>query len=492
MVSFLRNFQIHSPSFWFGFVAGILFWWIVYTLRHYLPRFIAFFRERMQAAREELSLGIENRLRNDMLQLAQRQHIAAPLFSLDEIAIQPRIIAPPPLVVPGAVPPTDDPVRLTIPYLPEWPELAAVYNTPSLTLVEALQGGANLILIGHPGSGKSFALAYLTSLLSRRDPQAGELVNHVPLLLHAANISEISEEKTSIDLVIEALSGSVSTLTQQRLSEFLHAIFASRRVLILLDGLDELPSDDMKQAVNFLDMLLKEFPSIRVVVTSSVDTFAGLPSLDMHPVALAAWSQPEKVKFIDNWRQMWTRFAAVEIPTPTNDEAVSEPVNPLLIRNWLLTREEPLLPLEITLQVWAAYAGDMLGTDIPSAIEAHLRRMSSTIPDARPAMEQLAIQMVMSSSFSVTKKDAANWVAEFEQPDLINGEDVFVEEEQPTTEVKQDQQKIKIERIIPDLTTNGLLISRHHNWIAFLHPVMTGYLAASALAKFGTTHSIQD
>ena len=70
-------------------------------------------------------------------------------------------MAPLPHIEPNGPIATEDAVTLTLPYLPAWPELAAIYNTATLTLGQALSGGMNLVIIGQPGIGKTVALAHL-------------------------------------------------------------------------------------------------------------------------------------------------------------------------------------------------------------------------------------------------------------------------------------------------------------------------------------------
>ena len=102
-------------------------------------------------------------------------HLAAPLFALDEILQEPRILAPPPHIEPNGLIATEDAVTLTLPYMPSWPELAAVYNAPTLTLAQAFSGGMNLVIIGQPGIGKTVAIAHLASLAANRSEELGSL-----------------------------------------------------------------------------------------------------------------------------------------------------------------------------------------------------------------------------------------------------------------------------------------------------------------------------
>ena len=136
------DFNLDRISFWVGFAAGLLFYWFARRLRPFIKDMWAALVSRGQAVRAGLTVGIEQRFRQDMLRLAQVNHLAAPLFSVDEVAIQPRLMAPPPPVAPQSELPPDDVFSLTLPYLPDWPEMAATFKAPTLTLTEALEGGA--------------------------------------------------------------------------------------------------------------------------------------------------------------------------------------------------------------------------------------------------------------------------------------------------------------------------------------------------------------
>ena len=84
-------------------------------------------------------------------------------------------MAPLPCIEPGGPIASEDAVTQTLPYLPGWPELAAIYNAPTLTISQALSGGSNLVLIGQPGVGKTVAVAHLASLAANRNEMLGGL-----------------------------------------------------------------------------------------------------------------------------------------------------------------------------------------------------------------------------------------------------------------------------------------------------------------------------
>ena len=126
----------------------------------------------------------ELRLNNDIIRFSQGMHIAAPLFSLDELLIPVRLLPPPqePIYNIETLP-TPDITDSAIPYLPDWPEFASLYNAPEMTLAEALHGDANLVVLGAPGSGKTVALANLATQAANHDPALAKMSTASPVLL---------------------------------------------------------------------------------------------------------------------------------------------------------------------------------------------------------------------------------------------------------------------------------------------------------------------
>jgi predicted NACHT family NTPase len=173
----MELFSVHIDTL--SFVLGIIFasvlWWAIQAARPALRQIRESLRKRGQEARARGAGGTEERYRRLALKQAQGMHLAASLFSLEEIIEPPRLLAPPARIEPGMPPHTDDIVSLTIPYTPAWPELASIYNAPVLTVPQALSGGNNIAIIGQPGCGKTVALAHLAIQVINRHPDAEDL-----------------------------------------------------------------------------------------------------------------------------------------------------------------------------------------------------------------------------------------------------------------------------------------------------------------------------
>ncbi len=291
ILRFLRQFESRQLYFWLGFLAGGLFFWILSRLRVLLPKARAALKNQILEARQSFATSTETRLRNDILRMAQRMHLAAPLFALDEIVIPPRLLAPPPSPLEEGASPVEGGIDSILPYLPDWPELAAACHAPVLSLTEALSGGANLILTGAPGSGKTVALAYLASQMIRRICGTGDFAEKLPLLVHTADLHLDGEPlQDCLAPLIAAVAQRASTLTQPRLPAVIRSAFERGSVLLLLDGMDEMPPGIIPQVTTYLQKVLETYPQVRIIATASMDNYDGLVRLGMVPVAIAAWN----------------------------------------------------------------------------------------------------------------------------------------------------------------------------------------------------------
>lgn len=506
----LPSFALEPFSFLVGFITATIFWWLMGRMRPLWGEIRANWAKNREEAKARRSTGVEDNYRRVTLRRAQGMHLAAPLFALDEIVEIPRLLAPPVRQDPGEPLLTEDIVARTLPFMPAWPELAAIYHAPSLGLPQALSGGANLIITGQPGTGKTVALAYLASLVANRDPQLNTLSESVPFLYHIAELRlPEGDTKDILSPIQDAAAENAPIRDVTRLPNFIQYAFSSGQALLLLDGFDELSPDEQSKVSNYLKALLEAYPDIQIITTGSPEHLDGLTSLGFEPVTLMPWKSSQCDKFIENWGQLWSQTVSVEAWAQNN----LEEIDPLLINTWLNTGNQTLTPLELTLKVWAGYAGDSLGPDILDAIATHIRRLA---PSGTPlaALETLGMQVALSAQSLFDSRSARDWVKNFELPEE---DDIEVEDEEGDSETP-DNEKPKTgrlkkkgktgplgrtgplgggtgpltatSRLLAKMTDSGLLTSHSGNRLRFVHPVFGGYLAGSAMAAINMDEAL--
>lgn len=483
-------------SFVLGFVAGILFTWLLGRIRPLLTQIRESAKERREAAQFRRTSGLEDNHRRLTLRRAQGLHLAASLFSLDEILQEPRLIAPPARVVPGVAGIQEDIISQTLPYMPAWPELAAIYRAPTIGVAEAITGGSNIVIVGAAGAGKTVALAHLASLAAnlrvRLDPNSDQ--EAVPYLYHVADLQfPFNGSRDPASPIINAASEHAPIFDLRRLPGFIQQTLKNGQALLLIDGFDELDPAAQGYVVDWFKALLQAYPRLRIVTTGIPNQLHGLISLGFSPLSLIAWDAPGISRFIQQWGELWSRTAALEI-----EQTAPEQVDPVLLNTWLTADNIGLTPFELTLKVWGAYAGDSLGSRVMDAIATHIRRLA---PSGTPvaALELLAMQTVLTLQPIFDPRKARSWVKQYdvvEEKPLESAETVAAPdtEEDPAL---SDSQKIRIRRTKPSdaapshgllskLVESGLLLSHSNNKMRFLHPVLNGYLAGQAIGDNNT------
>ena len=468
--------NIDPVSFILGVLLSSLSWWVLSTLR---PAF-QHIRERIRAKstlkqdKVHAFNGVEGRYRQGVLQQTQGLHLAAPLFSLDEIIEPPTLLAQPPRVEPDRPFLGEDIVSATIPYIPAWPELAAIYHASTLTLAQALSGNSDIVLMAQPGMGKTVALAYLASCLARSDSELGLPQDTLPFLIHVADLDLPVMKDQPLNSLIDLITKTAPILDLPRIPDFVQKAFSQGRALLLLDGTDELTPDGLNKAVEFIKAVKRTYPKTRMVTTASSEYLDGLVSLNFVPFALAAWSSKQRQNFLEKWGDLWTNYVAVEAWAHA-----SEQVDPLLLNGWLNAENNNLTPLELTLKTWGAYAGDIRGPRPLDAIETHMRRLS---PDNTPpeALEMLALQVILNAEPIFDPDKAHLWIKSFEPFELANAGETTDE----LGRKKPEHMHAPSRGMITKMVQSNLLTKHRKNQLRFIHPVFGGYLAGKALVDY--------
>ncbi len=488
-------FVIDLPSFLIGLVTASIFWWLVARARPLLTETRAGMQEKRESALARRTSNIEENHRRTILRRAQGMHLAAPLFALDEILQEPRLLAPFPAAAPGETPVSQDTVREAVPYLPTWPEFSAVYNPQTISLPQALAGGRNLVITGHPGAGKSVALAHLASLSANRSPLLGTLQEHVPFLLHAADLRlPIQDPKHVLDPVNEVADALAPVMDLGKLPGFIDQTFRTGRALLLLDGFDELPVEGQKAVSDYLKLLLQTHPKTRIVVTGAFESLDGLIGLNFAPLALSGWNQPRVETFFQCWGELWTRFVSTEAWAQTGPQAV----DPLLLNGWLSSASDGLSPFELTMLAWAAYAGDGLGAHVVDAISTHIRRLApANTPVA--ALDTLALQAVVSSQPVFDTHSGGEWVRHFELVEPAPGEAPAESDSTDAKKASRDKPRKDVKTVtvqspssglLSRMAGSGLLVMHPNSRMRFAHPIFEAFLAGRALNDFNSTDNV--
>jgi len=471
-------------AFVIGFVLGVVTTILVQRARPLLKQIRESAKEKRQEAVVRRTSGLEDNHRRLTLRRAQGMHLSAQIFALDEILQEPKLIAPPVQVEPGVAGIQEDIISQTLPYMPNWPELAAIYRAPTLDLTEAVTAEGNVAIVGAAGTGKTVALAHLASLAANLKIQLRGR-DAVPFHYHIADLQfPHDESKDPLSVVINAASENAPVFDTRKIPEFIRQSFKTGTALLLIDGFDESDPQTQTKVVAWFKALTETYPAGRIVTTGTADGLNGLIGLGFHPLALMTWGERRISGFIRQWGEAWTR----------NIPQTDKTVDPLLLNEWLEMDNTGLTPFELTLKVWGAYAGDSLGSRVLDFIATHVRRVA---PPGTPvaALELLAMQVILTTQPVFDPRTARSWVKQYDIVDdnqPIEGAETISTTDDGEPVPLTESQKIRIKKskaksaipsygLLSKMVESGLLVSHLNERMRFLHPIFNGYLAGQAV-----------
>jgi HEAT repeat protein len=190
----------------------------------------------------------------------------------------------------------------------------------------------------------------------------------------------------------------------------------------------------------------------------------------------------------------------------------------------------------LTLKTWSAYAGDVHGPGVADSIESYLLRLTAGIPKARPVLERLATQMLTGLCPAINARETQKWIPETTASVSPFDESAppFTDEEMPTGETAAEPDRMTApepgfvselpspppaspgktsplahetrsqvsrstpqgpstaHQVLPKLVENGVLIARRDSQVSFIHPVIAGYLAGTAMASSGDLEKVNN
>ncbi|GAP14740.1 predicted NTPase [Longilinea arvoryzae] len=488
----MAHFKFDFVSFLAGFVAATILWLLVWRLRANWSQIRDALRKQSSSLRKKNLLDVETYLKQGSYRRAQKQHLAAALFPLEEILIPPLVIAPP--AAPDSNGNLNDESMLeqVLPYLPDWPELGSEYGYLTRPLSEIAAQHADLALIGRPGVGKTTTLADLAISIVQKKIEDSRLLESFPIFLHVLDLSPIllGNEDAALALV-NAVTAKTAVTLQKQATTAVRVSLQEGRALLLLDGLDELPPTDLPAYTKYIQNLKSQFPNLQIIAACSDVYLDGLLGLGFTPIAVASWTQLQVRQFVTRWGQIWKELIHPQI---TKELDVPQP-DPLAMENWITTEGSFYTPFEWTELVWGAYAGDLSGNQPQRAIAAHLKRVS---PDKslEPLFGALASEMYSSGKASLSFDQAEDLLTRFsgkhsgEARDEISAAHAELEadlsEEKGKKNVSDQLRKgTKVvvqtpgEKLLLKAIEQGLIAEYGENQVAFTFQLMAAYLAAS-------------
>jgi len=469
MIQFLRNIRFDSVSFWIGFISGSLILVILRMVGPLLNRSWVYLKGKIRISRKNVLSNALKSYCTEILNSIQDNHIASSLFSLDEILIAPRLLTLPPHFDPDVPPPYEDVISTLIPFLPDWPELAVTYHYEMIDPLLALSSSQRIAIIGRPGIGKTTTLAYLASNLANQELNLVSNQGLIPMILSSTNITHKNQNGFDpLTIIIDAVSANSSKRTSRQLPFIVRTILENNRAVLILDGLDELSSGDLRIAIDFLISLIEKYPDLKIVITADSDHIDRLPKLGFRFYPIAAWGINQQNDYLDQWNNLWVTHIQ------QNRNKVDR--NRLRIQ-WFKSLDSAVTPLEFTLRIWASYAQDQFGPKFGDSIKAYIRRMGASIPNAELILEMLALTILQNQIFCISENDARAGIME----KVKEVREYYLDRPEQDTIDKDLPRSTSISKVLTELKNTGILNTNTRNEINFVHLAIPGYLVGQSI-----------
>lgn len=414
---------------------------------------------------------IRSRYLLDVFLRAESMHLLGSAFALDEIQAQPAILPPPMQISPDQIPVSSSQTHQQLPYLPDWPEFMAPYCVKPIPAQDLLRGGRNIAIVGVPGSGKTFTLAYLASLIARGDPCCPIPGQTLPILFHARDLIEFPRDSKPLDQILEINYQYSPEIPQNQLSQLIAGNFKSGHVIFFLDGLDEMPHNLIQECYDIVSALFSEFPENRLMITGPLDYLGDFLSLDMTPMAMCYWNPPTLEKFTQKLADAYFK----RFPPDYSEE--EQEILKISTTNWIRHHTAAVhSPLEYTLQAVSLLTGLETGSTSFDILQKYIDQL---VPSraTRASLEVLAYQTIISENPIINKYEIDHYVPELMQSDP---DSTPLEEWNQANPVKALALVSKRAILQPTLGGNTI----------FTHPVFLGFLASNALIRNGQCASV--
>jgi len=460
MLNFFRNFELEKISFFLGFLTATVLWFVISKLRVWLPDIISNVNKYIKNYRSLQTSGLQNAIRNEAFSRAQKNHIAKDLFALNEILIEPELLVQPILFQEDESKYFESEISNLVPFTPDFPFISRNINVPRISITEAIQKNADLVICGASGSGKTVALAHLVSSLAIKNPNCGLSSSKIPFYLdiHDVDINSLSGLSIA-DLLIKTLGVRLPSITSQKLPNYINDCLQDNLSILIIDGMDDLHPKDFDKIVKFIKATKLAYSNLQIVLTASHLYLGELLQNNFAPLFLSSWSNDQISNFYSRWNNLWKK----DITKNRTDEDPNS-----IILNWCSTNLRPLNPLEFTLFIWGALSGDLSGTMTIDYIQSFIKRF---IPSKELAgiAGHFAEILLNSKSFTFqTPEDKNEIYARFFQSELVqvtaNGKFKFIH----SIFVAYLASLLSKENIQITLNDDDFRWSPYHNFLAIL------------------------
>jgi HEAT repeat protein len=437
------NFNFSPENFGLGLIAGWGSAYALYRARNLIQETRESITGSARRTREFAARSADAAYLKDILKFIQQDHLAGSAVDLAELVVEPRFLPARPLVAPREEDIVPD-VYYVIPQVHDYPYLHAPYNLETLSIEDLDNGDRQLAILGLPGSGRTTALHAIAlwsmgevnfeppkdqvqlqleeeerSAAESKAESARRYTERVrvedlaeealadkggvelegqrtgrrsglpfrqltPMYTHLANVQvdagEFGRNVDPAEPLVRALQSYVGYATRLKIPRNIYKRLEEGKVLLLLDGLDEIPAERQPAILEWLRQFQQTYSNNFIIVTGSPRGYGGLLKAGYTPVFLSPFDDRQTddlaVFLANNWGALSgerrRRNVVMDDETIQQVKAKARRYSPneLMLRAWCLYHN----PAHTDVSQWFDH---WLGQRLPNAdLESLVPRLS--------------------------------------------------------------------------------------------------------------------
>lgn len=201
-------------------------------------------------------------------------------------------------------------------------------SAPVTTIAELFDRHRSAVVLGDPGAGKTTLLRWLAVVVAEgpeaMERELGRDERLVPLLVSLGRLAELrrAQREGSVVTVLARYFHDRGAGESTRIESFLVARLDAGSCLVLLDGFDEVRSEERASLRGWLESFCSRFRKNRFVVASRVMGYPGINVPDAEEVVVLPWGEEQVARYLQAFhRQYRTWETGIDDPQDTEKEA---------------------------------------------------------------------------------------------------------------------------------------------------------------------------
>ena len=461
-------------SFLLGIALSSLGWWLWLKNKDRIKEAKKVVTQKSEKTEKQDMTSVDKLIRGELFHQAQRMHLANQLFPMNSIFVEPEILAYP---FSEASEMGDPPIiDQMIPYLTDASILSGAFDLQGIHPLSMLHSPENIVLVGELGTGKTTLFASLVQKILQNKTNLPRFEGVLPFMVHVADINTGKKAEEEVESAFfEDFIMNFSGPLHKRIRHVLNAYLKARKMVLLIDGLDETHPDEFERVCELIKFLLEKYPGLKILINTSPDFLGPLTKMNFYPMVLKGWDVRKKEMLLAKWLAAWNHL----FDEKDEDDLL------MIVGNWVKKDAHTTTPFAWTLRIWSLLSCDVIGSSNISDIESYYLRLTEERVSHK-AVEALAGEFIhqQQSCLPGNTLEGILFRNQFKlRPSTSSAEVLEMIEENSTGRKKKSKGGAANASILSTLLDNGFLELNNYGTYRFTHPLIMSYFAGYTLAK---------